>query len=451
MRKDTIAAIATAMSNSGIGIVRISGEESLNIIQKVYKGKTLKDHAIHYGYIVDGDETIDEVLVMVMKGPHSFTGEDTVEINCHGGVYVVKRILETVIKAGARPAEPGEFTKRAFLNGKIDLSQAEAVIDVINSKNEYALKSSVSQLKGNVQKKIKEIREQIIYHTAFIETALDDPEHISVDGYGETLRLTVDNLICELDVLLKSSDNGRIIKEGIKTVIVGKPNAGKSSLLNVLVGEERAIVTDIAGTTRDVLEEAINLNGVSLNIMDTAGIRNTEDIVEKIGVDKAKTHANEADLVVYVVDASREFDQNDYDIIELVRDKKTIILLNKSDLSTVITKDMVKSIIDKPIVSISAKEEQGIEEFEEIIKNMFFHGELSFNDEVYITNMRHKAAIQDAYNSLQKVIVSIDNDMPEDFYSIDLLDAYESLGSITGETIGEDLVNEIFSKFCMGK
>ena len=450
MRKDTIAAIATAMSNSGIGIVRISGEESLNIIQKVYKGKTLKDHAIHYGYIVDGDETIDEVLVMVMKGPHSFTGEDTVEINCHGGVYVVKRILETVIKAGARPAEPGEFTKRAFLNGKIDLSQAEAVIDVINSKNEYALKSSVSQLKGNVQKKIKEIREQIIYHTAFIETALDDPEHISVDGYGETLRLTVDNLICELDVLLKSSDNGRIIKEGIKTVIVGKPNAGKSSLLNVFVGEERAIVTDIAGTTRDVLEEAINLNGVSLNIMDTAGIRNTEDIVEKIGVDKAKTYANEADLVVYVVDASREFDQNDYDIIELIRDKKTIILLNKSDLATVITKDMVKSIIDKPIVSISAKEEQGIEEFEEIIKNMFFHGELSFNDEVYITNMRHKAAIQDAYNSLQKVIVSIDNDMPEDFYSIDLLDAYESLGSITGETIGEDLVNEIFSKFCMG-
>ena len=451
MRKDTIAAIATAMSNSGIGIVRISGEESLNIIQKVYKGKTLKDHAIHYGYIVDGDETIDEVLVMVMKGPHSFTGEDTVEINCHGGVYVVKRILETVIKAGARPAEPGEFTKRAFLNGKIDLSQAEAVIDVINSKNEYALKSSVSQLKGNVQKKIKEIREQIIYHTAFIETALDDPEHISVDGYGETLRLTVDNLICELDVLLKSSDNGRIIKEGIKTVIVGKPNAGKSSLLNVLVGDERAIVTDIAGTTRDVLEEAINLNGVSLNIMDTAGIRNTEDIVEKIGVDKAKTYANEADLVVYVVDASREFDQNDYDIIELIRDKKTIILLNKSDLATVITKDMVKSIIDKPIVSISAKEEQGIEEFEEIIKNMFFHGELSFNDEVYITNIRHKAAIQDAYNSLQKVIVSIDNDMPEDFYSIDLFDAYESLGSITGETIGEDLVNEIFSKFCMGK
>ncbi len=451
MRKDTIAAIATAMSNSGIGIVRISGTEAFDIVKKIYKGKTLQDHAIHYGYIVDGNETIDEVLVMVMKGPHSFTGEDTIEINCHGGVYVVKRVLETVIKYGARPAEPGEFTKRAFLNGKMDLSQAEAVIDVINSKNEYALKSSVRQLKGNVQKKIKEIREEIIYHTAFIETALDDPEHISVDGYGEKLRITVDNLLKELEKLLKSADNGRIIKEGIRTVIVGKPNAGKSSLLNVLVGEERAIVTDIEGTTRDVLEEAINLNGISLNIIDTAGIRNTEDVVEKIGVNKAKSYANEADLIVYVMDASRELDQNDYDIIEMIRDKKAVILLNKSDLSTVITKNMVKSIIDKPILSISAKEEQGIKEFEDVLKTMFFQGEIAFNDEVYITNVRHKTAIQDAYDSLKKVMVSIENGMPEDFYSIDLLDAYESLGSITGETIGEDLVNEIFSKFCMGK
>ena len=457
MKKDTIAAISTAMTNSGIGIVRISGDESLEIIQKIYKGKKEKDfekintHTIHYGYIVDNEETIDEVLVMILKGPHSFTGEDTVEINCHGGVYVVKRILETVIKYGARPAEPGEFTKRAFLNGKLDLSQAEAVIDVINSKNEYALKSSVSQLKGNVQKKIKEIREEIIYHTAFIETALDDPEHISVDGYGEKLHVVVDNLLEELDKLVKSSDNGRIIKEGIKTVIVGKPNAGKSSLLNVLVGEDRAIVTDIAGTTRDVLEESIQLQGISLNIMDTAGIRDTEDIVEKIGVDKAKAHANEADLIIYVVDASRELDENDYDIIDMIRDKKSVILLNKSDLATVITEDMIKSHIDKPILSISAKKERGIDKLEETLKEMFFQGEISFNDEVYITNIRHKTALQDAYGSLQKVIISIENDMPEDFYSIDLLDAYESLGSITGETIGEDLVNEIFSKFCMGK
>ena len=386
-----------------------------------------------------------------MRGPHSYTGEDTVEINCHGGVFVVKKILETVIKYGARPADPGEFTKRAFLNGRMDLSQAEAVIDVINSKNEYALKSSVSQLKGNVQKKIKEVREEIIYHTAFIETALDDPEHISVDGYGEKLRVTVDKLLEELDELLKTSDNGRIIKEGIKTVIVGKPNAGKSSLLNVLVGEDRAIVTDIAGTTRDVLEESIQLQGISLNIMDTAGIRDTEDIVEKIGVDKAKAHANEADLVIYVVDASRDLDENDFEIMEMIQDKKAVVLLNKSDLDTVVTKDMVRKHIDKAMIEISAKEESGIRELEETLKNMFFHGEISFNDEVYITNVRHKTAIQNAYDSLQKVIMSIDNDMPEDFYSIDLLDAYESLGSITGETIGEDLVNEIFSKFCMGK
>ena len=457
MKKDTIAAIATAMSSSGIGIVRISGDEAFDIIKKIYVGKNNKDltqvksHTIHYGYVMDDEETIDEVLVMIMKGPHSFTGEDTVEIDCHGGVYVVKRILETVIKYGARPAEPGEFTKRAFLNGRLDLSQAEAVIDVINSKNEYALKSSVSQLKGNVQRKIKEIREEIIYHTAFIETALDDPEYISVDGYGEKLKITVDKLLEELNVLLKSSDNGRIIKEGIKTVIVGKPNAGKSSLLNVLVGEDRAIVTDIAGTTRDVLEEAIQLNGISLNIMDTAGIRDTEDVVEKIGVDKAKLYANEADLVIYVVDASRELDENDFNIIHMIQDKKAVVLLNKSDLDTVVTENMIKSYIEKPILSISAKEESGIRELEDTLKDMFFHGEISFNDEVYITNIRHKTALQDAYDSLVKVNVSIENNMPEDFYSIDLLDAYESLGSITGETIGEDLVNEIFSKFCMGK
>ena len=451
MKKDTIAAIATAMSNSGIGIVRISGAESIDIVQKIYRGKQLKDHEIHYGYIKDGEETIDEVLVMVMKGPHSFTGEDTVEINCHGGVFVVKRVLETVIKAGARPAEPGEFTKRAFLNGKIDLSQAEAVIDIINSKNEYALKSSVSQLKGNVQKKIQEIRAEILFHTAFIETALDDPEHISVDGYGQKLKLTVDKLIEQLEKLIKSSDNGRMIKEGIKTVIVGKPNAGKSSLLNVLVGEERAIVTDIAGTTRDVLEESIRLHGISLNVMDTAGIRDTEDVVEKIGVNKAKEHAGEADLIIYVVDASRELDQNDFDIMDMIREKKSIILLNKADLIAVVSKPMIQSYIDKPMIEISAKEAKGIEELEETLKNMFFDGKISFNDEVYITNVRQKTALMDAYESLKKVIFSIENDMPEDFYSIDLMDAYESLGSITGETIGEDLVNEIFSKFCMGK
>lgn len=467
----TIAAISTAMSNSGIGIVRMTGPESFEIADRIYKGKKekklcdQKSHTIHYGYITDGDETIDEVLVMLMRGPHSYTGEDTVEINCHGGVYVVKRILETLIKYGARPAEPGEFTKRAFLNGRLDLSQAEAVGDLITSKNEYALQSSISQLKGNVKNKINDIRKKIIYHTAFIETALDDPEHISVDGYGEELHVVVDEILEEIKKLLASCDNGRIIKEGIQTVIVGKPNAGKSSLLNVLIGEERAIVTDIAGTTRDVLEEHINLQGISLNIMDTAGIRDTEDIVEKIGVDKAKGHAENADLIIYVIDASSELDENDYNIFEMIEGKKSIILLNKTDLDVVVTKEIVekeyfarnlakmdnRESFEFPVIEISAKKKHGIDELESILKDMFYEGNLAFNDEIYITNVRHKTALNDAYQSLMKVNESIEMGMPEDFYSIDLLDAYESLGSITGETIGEDLVNEIFSKFCMGK
>lgn len=467
----TIAAISTAMSNSGIGIVRMTGPESFEIADRIYKGKKdkklcdQKSHTIHYGYIKDGDETVDEVLVMLMRGPHSYTGEDTVEINCHGGVYVVKRILETMIKYGARPAEPGEFTKRAFLNGRLDLSQAEAVGDLITSQNEYALQSSISQLKGNVKQKISDIRNKIIYHTAFIETALDDPEHISVDGYGEELHVVVDELIEEIKKLLATCDNGRIIKEGIQTVIVGKPNAGKSSLLNVLVGEDRAIVTDIAGTTRDVLEEHINLQGISLNIMDTAGIRDTEDIVEKIGVDKAKGHAEKADLIMYVIDASQELDENDFDILKMLEGKQSIILLNKSDLDVVVDKKKVEETyfainpaksktaetLEIPVVEVSAKKKQGIEELENTLKNMFFAGNLAFNDEIYITNVRHKTSLQDALQSLMKVNESIDMGMPEDFYSIDLLDAYEALGSITGETIGEDLVNEIFSKFCMGK
>ena len=457
MKKETIAAIATAMSNSGIGIVRISGSEAFEIIDKIYyskSGKTLSgqpSHTIHYGYIADEGQMIDEVLVMLMRGPHSYTGEDTVEINCHGGIYVLKKVLETVIKYGARPSEPGEFSKRAFLNGKMDLSQAEAVMDVIEAQNEYALKSSVSQLRGKVHEKISRMREEILYHTAFIETALDDPEHYSVDEYGGKLKDTVDKLVEETEELLKSSDNGRMIKEGIKTVIVGKPNAGKSSLLNVLAGEERAIVTDVEGTTRDVLEEHIRLQGISLNVMDTAGIRDTEDLVERIGVDRAKSHADDADLIIYVVDASKPLDENDEEIMEMIRHKKAVILLNKSDLDTVITKEELQKRIEKPMIEVSAKEESGIRELEEVMKEMFFHGEISFNDEIYITNIRQKTALEAAKEALLRVNESIDNDMPEDFYSIDLLDAYESLGSITGETIGEDLVNEIFSKFCMGK
>lgn len=462
MNQDTIAAISTGMTNSGIGIVRISGSEALEIADRVYKGKEtitkVPTHTIHYGHIMDGEETVDEVLVMVMRGPRTFTGEDTVEINCHGGTYVVSRVLETVLKAGARPAEPGEFTKRAFLNGKMDLSQAEAVIDVITSENEYALQSSISQLKGSVKNRIKEIREKIIYHTAFIETALDDPEHISVDGYGEVLKEAAEEVIDQLKELIDSSDDGRIMKEGIQTVILGKPNAGKSSLLNILAGHDRAIVTDIEGTTRDVLEEQIRLQGLTLNIIDTAGIRQTDDIVEKMGVDKAKEYAKEADLIIYVVDASRNLDENDEKIFDLIYDKRTVILLNKSDLDTVVTEEMIRERISQkgvqkqiPVIAISAKEEQGIKELENTVKAMFLKGDLSFNEEVYITNARQKNALVNARESMKKVIFSIDAGMPEDFYSIDLMDAYESLGNITGESIGEDLVNEIFSKFCMGK
>lgn len=457
MGMDTIAAIATAMTSSGIGIVRISGDEAVSITDRIFEMKNQKKledmptHTIHYGHIHDGDEVIDEVMVLLMRGPKSYTREDTVEIDCHGGVYVMKRILETVIKYGARPAEPGEFTKRAFLNGRIDLSQAESVIDVINSKNEFALKSSLSQLSGSVSEKIKEIRGTVLHEIAFIESALDDPEHISLDGYPEKLSGIVSDVIKKIDKLLANSDNGKMLKEGISTVIVGKPNAGKSSLLNSLVGEERAIVTDIAGTTRDVLEEQINLNGILLNIIDTAGIRDTEDVVEKIGVERAKKYLNNADLVIYVVDTSTALDENDHEIMELLKDRHAIVLLNKSDLSPVTTVEDIRKHLDKKMISISAKEQTGMDDLEETIKEMFFSGEVTFNDEVYITNIRHKTSLQEALQSLHLVLQSIADDMPEDFYSIDLMNAYEELGNIIGESVEDDLVNEIFSKFCMGK
>lgn len=455
---DTIAAIATALSASGIGIVRISGPESREVAGKIYRSKggrkdlrTVPSHTINYGFIYDGEEAVDEVLVMVMDGPRSYTGEDTVEIDCHGGVLAMRKILDTAIKYGARPAEPGEFTKRAFLNGRIDLSQAEAVIDVINAKNEYALKSSVSQLRGNIQKAIRGIREGIIYQIAYIESALDDPEHISIDGYGETLYKEVKKQEEKIDRLLMSVKDGKLVKEGIKTVIVGKPNAGKSSLLNTLLGEERAIVTDIAGTTRDTLEETILLHGISLRIVDTAGIRDTEDIVEKIGVEKAIDSAKDADLVLFVVDSSIPLDDNDRKIMELLKGKKAIVILNKADLEQIVIEEELKGMTSHAVVSVSAKEEQGIDVLENQIKELFFQGELAFNDEIYITNARHKAALEEARKSLEMVENSIEMGMPEDFFSIDLMNAYEALGSIIGESVGEDLVNEIFSKFCTGK
>ena len=454
----TIAAISTAMSASGIGIVRISGDEAMEVISRIYRSKNgnkdikkVKSHTIHYGFIYDEEEVVDEVLVMIMKGPHTYTGEDTVEIDCHGGVYAMKRVLETVLKNGAEIAEPGEFTKRAFLNGRLDLSQAEAVMDVIQAKHSMALKSSVEQLKGSVLRAVKEIRSKLIYHIAYIESALDDPEHISLDGYPQELLEVVEKESKEISELLKTADDGRMIQEGIKTVILGKPNAGKSSLLNYLVGEDRAIVTEIAGTTRDILEEYISLNGITLRVIDTAGIRDTEDVVEKIGVGKARQMAEDADLILYVVDSSMPLDENDQEIMELLKGRKSITIYNKMDLTPVVDMEFLKEKTASPVIPVSAVEETGIGQLEDEIRRMFFQGELSFNDEVYITNARHKAALEEALESLKLVKNSIEMGMAEDFFSIDLMNAYESLGRIVGESVGEDLVNEIFSKFCVGK
>lgn len=457
MKTDTIAAIATALSDSGIGIIRVSGKDAIEIADRVYLSKNrrkhLKDvesHTIHYGYIIDKqDEILDEVLVSVMKAPKSYTGEDTVEINCHGGILMMNRILESVLKSGARMAEPGEFTKRAFLNGKMDLTEAEAVMDIIHAKNELALKSSVSQLKGSVSEKIKALRATIIYEIAFIESALDDPEHISLEGYPEQLKEKTEALLTEIDKLLLSADNGKIVKEGINTVIIGKPNAGKSSFLNLLLGEEKAIVTDIAGTTRDILEEHIQLSGIGFNIIDTAGIRSTDDVIEKIGVEKAKNYAKKADLIIYVVDSSVPLDENDKNIMDIIGDKKCIALLNKTDLEVKVTeKELKDSFI---IIKTSTKDATGLDIFEETVRKMFFHGEISFDNEVYITNMRHKEMLTNARDSLLMVKKSLEDNMPEDFYSIDLMSAYASLGMIVGEEVSDDLVDEIFSKFCMGK
>ena len=458
MKTDTIAAIATAMSNSGIGIVRISGDEALEVADRIFRPKKgsrkvsdMETHTIHYGYVVDGEEVVDEVMLLIMKAPRSYTCEDTIEIDCHGGVLVMKKILETVLKYGARPAEPGEFTKRAFLNGRIDLSQAESVIDVINAQNELALKSSVSQLQGAVLEKIKDIRAVVLHEIAFIESALDDPEHVSLDGYPKQLHGIMSDAHAKVKKLLDSSDNGKMLKEGINTAIVGKPNAGKSSLLNILVGAERAIVTEIAGTTRDILQEQIQIGGIGLNVIDTAGIRDTEDIVEKIGVNKSREYIEKADLIIYVVDSSTELDENDQEIIEAIQDKKAIVLLNKSDLDAKTDATVLEKRLNKPILSISAKNNTGIHELEKLIEEMFFSGKLSFNDEVYITNIRQKNALAEAESSLKMVLQSIDDGMPEDFFTIDMMNAYEVLGTIIGESVGEDLVNEIFSKFCMGK
>ena len=457
---ETIAAIATAMSPAGISIVRISGPEAFSVIDRIFvsagkKKKKLseqKSHTVHYGWIRDGGRTIDEVLVLLMRGPHSYTAEDTVEIDCHGGILVTKKILETVLKNGAVLAEPGEFTKRAFLNGRMDLSQAEAVADLIQAKNPFALQSSVGQLRGSVAAQVRRFREGILDSVAFIEAALDDPEHLSVDGYGRELKDKIVPMREEIDRLLDRFENGKILAEGIRTVLLGKPNAGKSSILNLLSGTDRAIVTEFAGTTRDTIEEQILIGSFSFRMMDTAGIRGTKDVVEQIGIEKAKKLAAEADLILYVCDSSVPLDENDEAILPLLKDKKVIYLLNKSDLPAVTGKeDWMKRGVSGPFLEISAVNGSGREELETLLEEMYETGDISSNDEVFLTNERQRQAFLRVRESLSLVISGIESGMTEDFYTIDLMDAYAALGEVIGEAVEEDLTNRIFSKFCMGK
>ncbi|MGI6072906.1 MAG: tRNA uridine-5-carboxymethylaminomethyl(34) synthesis GTPase MnmE [Lachnospiraceae bacterium] len=456
-QNETIAAISTAASNSGIGIIRLSGQEAIGIISRIFKPAKKKDimkvpsFTMHYGNILEDGKVVDEVLVSVMRSPHTYTREDVVEINCHGGVFVLQRILDLVIREGARPAEPGEFTKRAFLNGRIDLVQAEAVIDVINAQNNYALRSAVTQLKGSISDKVRSIRERLIEQLAYIEAALDDPEHIEMDNYGKVLMPIITECLEEVFWLVSSAEDGRILKEGIKTVILGKPNVGKSSLLNELLGQDRAIVTDIAGTTRDALEESLKIKDIVLNIIDTAGIRRTENVIEQIGVDKAKEYARDADLIIFVMDGSRPLDENDFEILSIVCEKKVIGLVNKKDLGVKADVSELRRRAEIPVIEISIKEKEGIEDVVALIEEMFYKKEIDFNNQVFITNARQKNSLEKAAVSLRKVQQSIRENMPEDFFTIDMMEAYEQLGSVIGETIEDDLAEEIFSKFCMGK
>ena len=468
MEEKTIVGIASA-AGGGIGIIRVSGSESMKIVDSIFHpGKfnneenealidksylqQQKSHTIHYGFIIDGNnEVVDEVMVSVMKAPATYTREDVVEINCHGGNYILQRVMQLLLEKGAFLAEPGEFTKRAFLNGRIDLSQAEAVMKMISSKNEFALQSAVKQLEGSVSKYIQQIREQILYEMGRIESALDDPEHYDLTGYSDELFDKTEQQIVSLQRLLDGFENGRMKSEGINTVIVGKPNAGKSSLMNILLDEDRAIVTDIAGTTRDALQESVRLGGLMLNLIDTAGIHNTEDTVEKIGVDRAKQYIEQADFILFVVDGSEEWSDEDEQIIPLIAQKKGVILLNKADLKAKVSELFLKDKLSWDTIAFSNETKQGLQQLEQYITDKFERGDLQFNDQICLTSIRHKNAVMQAVNALHRVEQSIKDGMPEDFFTIDLMEAYQQLGLINGDTATEDLVNKIFEEFCMGK
>ncbi|WP_066889309.1 tRNA uridine-5-carboxymethylaminomethyl(34) synthesis GTPase MnmE [Clostridium nigeriense] len=455
---DTICAISTAIGEGGIAIIRVSGDKALEIVSKIFRpknGKDIKDmktYTMRYGHIVDinTEELIDEVIISYMKGPRSFTAEDTVEINCHGGVTSTNKVLENTIKAGARLAEPGEFTKRAFLNGRIDLSQAEAVMDLITAKTELAMKSALMQSSGSLSQRINKLNEYLLNVLALIEYAVDfteDDEEID-PTIPVRVRESLENAYGDIEKLLKSADEGKIIRDGLSLAIVGKPNVGKSSLLNVLLKEKRAIVTDIAGTTRDVIEEYINLDGIPVKIIDTAGIRETEDVVEKIGVERSREKINEADLVLLVLDSSRELDREDIEIIEAIKDKKAIVLLNKIDLENKIDNSLINNF--ENIIKISAKEDIGIDGLKNEIKNMFFSGKID-SESLIISNSRHKQALIRAGENCNEALIRLNNNEYLDLISIFVTAALKALGEITGSELEEDLVNKIFKEFCCGK
>ncbi len=455
----TIAAISTAPGIGGIGIVRMSGEDAFYILNKIFKPKkefdinTVKGYSIKYGYIMNENEIIDEVLVSFFRAPNSYTTENLCEISSHGGAYVVRKILETCLSNGASLAEPGEFTKRAFLNGRMDLSQAEAVIDVINSTTEKEAKNSINQLEGVLSKQIKEIREILMSVMVEIEVSIDYPEYDVEEVTNNKAYETLKKAYEKLDKLFKSFDNGKIIKNGIKVAIIGKPNAGKSSLLNSILKEERAIVTDIEGTTRDTIEESVTVSGIPIHVIDTAGIRDANNEVEKIGIEKSKKMAEEADLIIAIFDVSRELDNEDEEILQLLKDKTSIIVFNKIDLNTVkINKRLIESILgDTEIVEISAKENIGIEKIYEQIEKKFELNEINFSNEAIVTNIRHKNIIGKALESTKKAMEIMENDLPIDVIGIYIKEIMEELGKITGESVSDEIIKEIFAKFCLGK
>lgn len=455
---DTIAAIATAPGEGGIGIIRISGEKSLDVAQSIFKSKTdklIKDYnarTLIYGYVVNDEAIIDEVLLAYMKGPRSYTGEDVIEINCHGGFISVKKILELILSKGVRLAEQGEFTKRAFLNGRIDLSQAEAIIDVIKAKTDTAHEVAQSHLEGALANKIKDLRFKVTEVLAHLEVSIDFSEEDVEEITYSTLEEKAEELKNEIKNLYDTAESGKILRDGLKTVIVGKPNVGKSSLLNAILGENRAIVTDIAGTTRDVIEEFVNIKGIPLKIVDTAGIRETEDVVEKIGVEKSKESFNTADLVIMVLDSSKHLENEDIEILEELRGKKVIVLLNKMDLDSNIEIDKIEEYVPSDdIIKISALRNEGIEKLHEKIEAMVYKGSVTSSSNLMITNTRHKDALLKAYESINDAIGAIEQRMPYDFIEVDFKNIWDYLGYINGDTVREDLLDTIFANFCIGK